>query len=131
MRTAIASFEKNRELQLSSLRDAVRLAETSLELAKSGKTVSGSDDKRNIDALEIAVKVKEDAVLVAEENLRKAVAGGEMAQKEMVAKISETEAQSGEARAKRREAETGFALSNERANYSEIRAPFSGIVTER
>lgn len=131
VKSAIASFEKNRELQLSSLRDAVKLAETSLELAKSGKTVSGSDDKRNLDALEIAVRVKEDGVAIAEQNYQKALAGAEAAQREMDAKVKESEAQASEARAKKREVETGLALSSERAGYSEIRAPFSGIVTEK
>lgn len=102
-----------------------------MELAKSGKNVSASDDKRSLDALEIAVKVKEDGVSIAEENYKKAVAGAEMAQREMEAKIKETDAQASEARAKKREAETGLELSSERAGYSEIRAPFSGIVTEK
>lgn len=131
IRTSLASFEKNRALQLASLADAVKLAETSLDLAKSGKTVSSSDDKRNLDALEIAVKVKEDGVSIAEENYKKALAGAEMAQREMEAKVKETEAQASEARAKKREAETGLALSGERAGYSEIRAPFAGVVTEK
>lgn len=131
IRTAVSSFEKNRALQLSSLSDAVKLAETALTIAKSGKTVSTSDDKRNLDALEIAVKVKEDSVAIAEENYKKALAGAEMAQREMEARVRETEAQASEARAKKREAETGLALSGERAGYSEIRAPFSGIVTEK
>lgn len=131
IRTSLTSFEKNRALQLASLADGVKLAETSLELAKSGKNVSGSDDKRNLDALEIAVKVKEDGVSIAEQNYRKALAGAEMAQREMEAKVKETDAQASEARAKRREAETGLALSDERAGYSEIRAPFSGVVTEK
>ena len=131
IRTSLASFEKNRALQLASLADAVKLAETSFDLAKSGKTVSGSDDKRNLDALEIAVKVKEDGVSIAEENYKKALAGAEMAQREMEAKVKETDAQASEARAKKREAETGLALSGERAGYSEIRAPFSGVVTEK
>lgn len=131
VKTALASFEKNRALQLASLADAVKLAETSLDLAKSGKTVSSGDDRRNLDALEIAVKVKEDGVAIAEENYKKALAGAEMAQREMEAKIKETDAQASEARAKKREAETGLALSGERAGYSEIRAPFAGVVTEK
>ena len=54
-----------------------------------------------------------------------------MAQREMEAKVKETDAQASEARAKKREAETGLALSGERAGYSEIRAPFAGIITEK
>ena len=77
------------------------------------------------------MKVKEDSLAIAEENHKKALAGAEMEQREMEAKIRETEAQASEARAKKREAETGTALSMERAGYSEIRSPFSGIVTEK
>lgn len=54
-----------------------------------------------------------------------------MAQREMQAKIKETEAMASETRAKKREAETGLALSSERAGYSDIRAPFAGIITEK
>lgn len=128
---AIAAFEKNRELQLSTLSDSIKLAKTALEIAKSGKTVASGDEKRNVDALEIAVRVKQDALAAAWENFRKASAAAEMAKREMEAKIKETEAQASEARVKRREAETGLALSGERAGYSEIRAPFSGIITEK
>ena len=49
----------------------------------------------------------------------------------MDAKVKESEAQASEARAKKREAEMGLALSSERAGYSEIRAPFAGVVTEK
>lgn len=128
---AIATFEKDRELRLSSLSDAVALAKTALELAKSGKSVAAGDEKRNLDALEIAVRVKEDAVKVADESYAKAVAAADMAQREMNAKVRETDAQAAEARAKKREADTGLALSSEREGYSEIRAPFSGTVTEK
>ncbi len=128
---AIAAFERNRELQLSTLSDSVKLAKTALEIAKSGKAVTSGDEKRNVDALEIAVRVKREGLAAAEENLLKASAAAEMAKREMEAKIKETEAQASEARVKRREAETGLALSGERAGYSEIRAPFSGVITEK
>ncbi len=127
----IAAFEKNRELQLVTLSESVRLAETALEIAKSGKTVASGEEKRNVDALEIAVRVKEEALAGAEEDFRKAAAASEMAKREMETKIKEAEAKESEARAKRREAETGLALSEERVGYSEIRAPFSGIITEK
>lgn len=40
IRSSVSAFEKNRSLQLSSLSDAVKLAQTSLTIAKSGKSVS-------------------------------------------------------------------------------------------
>jgi biotin carboxyl carrier protein len=121
---AIASFEKDRTLKLSALADSVRLAETSLDLAKTGKSQTGTDEKRSLEALEIAVEMKRGELELAKKEAEKSVSGIAAAQVEGGAKTAETGAKVSEAVMARD-------LAQESAETALLRAPFAGVVLER
>ncbi len=121
---AIESFERDRELKVSSLEDSVKLAESGLELAKTGRILAGSDEKKNLDALSLAVEMKARELELAKKEAAKATESVGTLAREADAKVAEIETKISEGAMAGR-------LAVEAAASAELRAPYSGIVLER
>lgn len=62
---ALDSFDRNYDLKIKQLEDAVNLASDDLNLAKTGKQITASDNTKNISVLTTNVSIKEDNLQLA------------------------------------------------------------------
>lgn len=121
---ALEAFDRERELTVASLQDAVKIAESDLALAKTGGNLAESDRRKNLDALALAVEMKAREVELAEKEVSKIRDSVAVVAREGDSKVAEI-------RTKVSEASMAARLAGEAAASSELRAPYSGIVLER
>lgn len=89
---AFDSLAATRSLQIGQLEDAVKIAEESLALAKSGKDTAGSEVRKNLENLKTAVGMKSDALDLARVSEDQVVKNKATLIAERTAKIREAEA---------------------------------------
>lgn len=120
----IDSFDANYTMKIQQLQDAVELATKDLDLAKTGKDTSSSDVRKNLDTLSASIKMKEDALRMAEVGISEVEKNRTMLGAERRSKLSEIDAKLSETRMNKN-------LANNSIESGIIRAPFDGVVLSR
>ncbi len=132
------TFASTAELKLTQLEDARILAEENLTMARTGKDTSASDVRKNIDALNIAVRMKEDALRMAQIGTQEVIKGRAILEAEKTSKLREIEAKIAEIDSKNTELDSKMSevsmnrnLANNTIESGIIRAPFDGIILSK
>lgn len=121
---AIDSFDADYALRIGQLQDVVELRVKDLDLAKTGKDTSSGDVRKNLDTLSASIKMKEDALRMAEIAISEVEKNRTMLGAERTSKLSEIGAKLSETRMNRN-------LANVAIESGIIRAPFDGTVLSR
>lgn len=134
----LETFASTADLKLAQLEDTRTLAEENLTIARTGKDTSASDVRKNIDALKMAIKMKEDALRMAQIGTQEVVRGRSILEAEKTSKLREIEAKIAEIDAKNTELDSKMSevsmnrnLANNTIESGIIRAPFDGIVLSK
>lgn len=138
IRDGMENLETEFAVKFAALEEGVRIAETNLELAKKGQSVSEADRSKSVTALSIAAELKSKAVEIAQISVEQAEMQSTLVREEMRAKIAEIEASRGEVAAKSVETLVQKAQVQVQSDASKvaiesgvIRAPFDGVITRR
>lgn len=134
----LETFASTADLKLTQLEDARKLAEENLTMARTGKDTSASDVRKNIDALKMAIKMKEDALRMAQIGTQEVVKGRSILEAEKTSKLREIEAKIAEIDSKNTELDSKMSevsmnrnLANNTIESGIIRAPFDGIILSK
>lgn len=134
----LETFASTADLKLTQLEDARTLAEENLTMAHTGKDTSASDVRKNIDTLKMAIKMKEDALRMAQIGTQEVVKGRAILEAEKASKLREIEAKIAEIDSKKTELNSKMSevsmnrnLANNTIESGIIRAPFDGIILSK
>lgn len=109
---------------MQQLEDAVKIAEESLNLTKTGKEISINDIKKNLDILTANVSLKEDTLRIAQIALADKEKNRKILQSERNSKLQEMNA-------KISETDMNYNLAHNTIKSGTIFAPFDGIILTR
>lgn len=121
---AIDVFDSGYALKIQQLEDSVKLAEADLALAKTGKDTSSGDVQKNLATLTMNIKMKEDALKLAQVSISSVEKNREILDSERKSKLSETDSKLSETRMNKN-------LANNTIESGIIRAPFDGIILKK
>lgn len=122
--SAIDSFDANYLLKMGQLQDAIKLAVEDLNLAKTGKDISSSDVRKNLETLSMSIKMKEDALRLAQVSISEVEKNRAILSSERESKLREIDAKLSETRMNQNLAENSIESGI-------IRAPFDGVILAR
>ncbi|MCK9272812.1 HlyD family efflux transporter periplasmic adaptor subunit [Candidatus Gracilibacteria bacterium] len=128
---AIDSFDKNYNLKMKQLEDAVDIAAQDVEMAKTGLDISKSDISKNKQALETNVKIKEDSLNLARIGEQEVLKNIELVKNEKTSKLAEINAKTSEIDSKKSENSMNANLAANSIESGIIRSPFDGIITSK
>lgn len=104
--------------------DAVKIATEDLNLAKTGKDISSSDVRKNLETLAMSIKMKEDALRLAEVAISDVEKNRKTLNSERDSKLREIDSKLSETRLSKN-------LANNTIESGIIRAPFDGVMLTR
>lgn len=121
---SIEAFDSSYVLKFQQLQDAVTIAEEDLNLAKTLKDTSSSDVRKNLDILAASIKMKEDALRMAQIAISEVEKNKTILQNERDSKLREIDSKLSETRMNKD-------LANNTIESGIIRAPFDGVILTR
>lgn len=121
---AIEAFDSDYTLKIQQLQDAIELAVEDLNLAKTGKNISSSDVRKNLDTLAASIRMKEDALRIAQVSISEVEKNREVLVSERDSKLREVDTKLSETRMNKN-------LANNTIESGIIRAPFDGVILTR
>ncbi|MDP2090640.1 MAG: HlyD family efflux transporter periplasmic adaptor subunit [Candidatus Gracilibacteria bacterium] len=135
---SINSFDKNYDLKIKQLEDAVTISNEDLNMAKTGKSISASDISKNLENLKTAINIKQDSLDIAKIGAEEAIKNIELTKLEKVSKLAEIDAnlsqiksKLSEVGSKKSEIQMNANLAINSIESGIIKAPFDGIIIDK
>lgn len=135
---AIESFDKNYDLKIKQLEDAVTISSQDLNLAKTGKDISSSDISKNLENLKTNIALKEDSLAITKIWEEETIKNIELTKLEKISKLAEIDANLSQIKSKISEVWIKKAEVQMNANLAInsieswiIKAPFDWIIIDK
>lgn len=135
---SINSFDKNYDLKIKQLEDAVTISNEDLNMAKTGKSISASDISKNLENLKTAINIKQDSLDIAKIWAEEAIKNIELTKLEKVSKLAEIDANLSQIKSKlsevwskKSEIQMNANLAINSIESGIIKAPFDWIIIDK